>query len=302
MYSVTQVLQRCKENNEKTPGISEKEFTRCFQFDPRRFGSDDFVDAFVDCDNNVAMEYLQSISDIHFFPRINMCPTSEIRRIVKLYNPNQCLTTEQKVRFRQSRETKILTLEQLEQETGLSPVIIGGGRGGFVMKEGESSSLLTYLPNKEMLWSPRACLMLMVRASDFQKRGRDARPLCDKVRRDMMVAAYQLAEEAKRKEAEEAKRKEAEEASRRRAEERFQKVLDAQKKEAEKAAVAEQHTSTEKPKPEPQPESRKVSDDSKVVINMTPDLLTVMIKTAVTESVNAVWQKFMDNREIFMNT
>ena len=35
---------------------------------------------------------------------------------------------------------------------------------------------------------------------------------------------------------------------------------------------------------------------------MTPDLLTVMIKTAVTESVNAVWQKFMDSRDTFLNT
>lgn len=294
MYNVTQVLQRCKENNKIFPGASDREFARCFQFDPQRFDSDDFVDAFVDCDNNVAMEYLQSISDIHFFPRINMCPTSEIRRIIKLYNPNQCLNAEQKVRFRQSRETKILTLEQLEQETGLSPVLIGGGRGGFVMKEGESSSLLTYLPNKEMLWTPRACLMLMIRASDFQKRGRDQRALCDKARRDMMFAAYQLAAEAKRKEAEEAKRKEAEEAARRRAEERLQKVLGAQQKDPEQPIAAA--------KPDPKPEPPKVSDDSKVVINMTPDLLTVMIKTAVTESVNAVWQKFIDNREIFLNT
>ena len=118
--------------------------------------------------------------------------------------------------------------------------------------------------------------------------------LREKLKRDMMVAAYQLAEEAKRKEAEEA--------ARRRAEERLQKVLDAQKKETEKVAVAEQHTPPEKPKPEPQPEPQKVSDDSKIVINMTPDLLTAMIKTAVTESVNAVWQKFIDNRDTFMNT
>ena len=261
MNSITQILQRCKENNEKTPGLSERECTRCFQFDPRRLKPEDFVGVFMACDNQVAMEYLQSITDIHFFPRLNMCPTSEIRRVLKFYNPNQCMTPEYRREFRRCHDTKIMTLEQLEQEVGLSPVVIGGGRGGFVINAGESSYLMTYLPGKEILWSPRACLMLMVRASDFQKRGREARPLCDKARRDMMFAAYQLAAENEAKKAE-----------------------------------------REKPKPEPQPELPKVSDDSKVVINMTPDLLTVIIKTAVTESVNAVWQKLMDSRDTFLNT
>ena len=55
----------------------------------------------------------------------------------------------------------------------------------------------------------------------------------------------------------------------------------------------------EEPKVQSEPEK---PDDSKVVINMTPDLLTMMIKTAVNESVNAVWQKFMENREILLHT
>ena len=259
MYNVTQILQRCKENNEKSPGHSDGEYIRCFKYDPRSMPPVDFLKAFMTCDNTVAMDYMRSIVDIHFFPKINMCPTSELRRVLKFYNPSQCLSDELRILFGSCHDARILTLEQLGQECGVSPIKVAGGRGGFVIDEGEASYFLTYLPNKERLWTPRACLMLMVRASDFKKRGKEQRTLCDKVRRDMMVAASQLDAESRIK----------------------------------KPAAA---------KPDPKPEPPKVSDDSKVVINMTPDLLTVMIKTAVTESVNAVWQKFMDNREIFLNT
>lgn len=62
-----------------------------------------------------------------------------------------------------------------------------------------------------------------------------------------------------------------------------------------------QHTEPAKEEPKVQSEPEK-PDDSKVVINMTPDLLTMMIKTAVNESVNAVWQKFMENREVLLHT
>lgn len=64
------------------------------------------------------------------------------------------------------------------------------------------------------------------------------------------------------------------------------------------APVAEEPKVSGTPKSEPAAKH----DDSNVIINMTPDLLTMMIKTAVNESVNAVWQKFMENREILMNT
>lgn len=244
------------------PERIEGESARCYGYDLRNLPPVDYVKTFMECDNKVAMEYLEAITDIHFFPRINMCPTSELRRVLKFYNPSQCLSDEHRAQFRRCHDSRILTLEQLAQETGISPVKIGGGRGGFVVDEGETSYLLTYLPNKEMLWTPRACLMLMVRASDFKKRGHEQRTICDKVRRDIMVAASQLAIENKQKSS----------------------------------------TSAEKPKPEPQAAQPKVSEDPKIVINMTPELLTGMIKTAVNESVNAVWQKFIENREILLHT
>lgn len=71
---------------------------------------------------------------------------------------------------------------------------------------------------------------------------------------------------------------------------------------AQPAQEAEpQHTEPTQEEPKVQSEPEK-PDDSKVVINMTPDLLTMMIKTAVNESVNAVWQKFMENREVLLHT
>lgn len=73
---------------------------------------------------------------------------------------------------------------------------------------------------------------------------------------------------------------------------------------AQETAPVSSVPATEEPKVSDTPKSEPAAktDDSNVIINMTPDLLTMMIKTAVNESVNAVWQKFMENREILMNT
>lgn len=294
MYSVTQVLQRCKENIQRDSAKNDVDSSyRVGAYDPRYLSPRDQIDMFQRCDNKAAMEYLQSVCDITFFPRIGMCPTNELHRVMGGSSVMQMLPSMQRDMFEATKDITRMSPPEISSICDTPSAMVANGKYVYFIG-GNPNRALAYSSAREYLWTPRVCLMLMIRAGGSSSSTNRYHDVCKRVRRDWMVAVAQLEQEFNRKAAEEA--------SRRRAEERLQKVLDAQKKETEKFAVAEQHTPTEKPKPEPRPEPPKVSDDSKVVINMTPDLLTVMIKTAVTESVNAVWQKFMDNREIFMNT
>ena len=288
MYNVTQILQRCKENTQRDSVKNEILGSYLFsEYDPRVMSPQDLMDTFMQCDNKDAMEYLQAVCDIEFFPKVCLCPSTELSRVIGNVSVMSMLGNDQRRPMQIANEISRMSPSQLSAECGLPAAGFLHGKYMYIIGS-DPGRVLTYSPAHEYLWTPRACLMLMVRAGGLSCSSRRYNKVCERVRRDWMVAAVQLEEEANRKAAEEA--------SRRRTEERIQKVLGAQKTEPEQSAAAE------KPKPEPKPEPPKVSDDSKVVINMTPDLLTVMIKTAVTESVNAVWQKFMDNREIFLNT
>lgn len=285
MYNVTQILQRCKENTQRDSVENEVLGSYLFsEYDPRVMSPQDLFETFMKCNNKDAMEYLQAVCDIEFFPKVCLCPSTELSRVIGNSGVMSMLSSDQRRTMQHSNELIKMSPSRLSAECGLSVAGFLNGKYMYIINN-DPGRVLTYSPAKEYLWTPRACLMLMVRAGGLSCSSHRYNKVCERVRRDWMVAAAQLEEEAKRKAAEEA--------SRRRTEERNQKVLGALKADPERPAAA---------KPNPKPEPPKVADDSKVVINMTPDLLTVMIKTAVTESVNAVWQKFMDNREIFLNT
>lgn len=283
MHSVSQILQRCKENAKRDSVRSTiAETYRYSKYDPAVWSLDEFTKEVMECEDKDVMEYLQSVSDIMFLPKVDMCPSNELVRVIGCVNVQSLLSEVQRDYIDDLNERAMMSSTEITRRCG-TPDLRVRGSYGYVLNY-NPLTVVSYSPSKEWMWSPKACLLIILRASIVPCRVNSYRAVCGRVRKDLMAAAAQLDKEARL----------AEETARRLEEKRQKEALETQKKQAEKPVV--------KPEPAQQTKEVKASDDSKVVINMTPELLTVMIKTAVTESVNAVWQKFIDNKDIFLNT
>ena len=262
MYDVTKIIERCMENTQKFGTTWSKITASCVKFDPRPLDPKEMVDAVMHCDNKVAMDYLRSVSDIRFIPGANLCPSTELSRILGKRSGRPLITKTYAACMYKYAECRHWELAQLTEEFGVSPVFLGYGKYGFETSDGDNSSYVQYSPGKEKLWTPRACLLAVLYDGGKANQMYPSKGFSNRAWKEFVVAAARLDKEG---------------------------------------ALEVKESSADVPHDNP-PEPAVSHDNAKVVINMTPELLNVMIKTAVSESVNAVWQKFMGNREVFLRT
>lgn len=275
MYNVTQILQSCKE---KMRGEMPSESELYHHLNGNYQLCRSFSEAIVDVDQDIIVGIIHELTDLRRIMQFGVYPQAEmLRTFERKISRDDFMFADSRIAATEVMTIPIKRIEPL----GTKCVHSKGWMFSAESKPNDKTTVHVAYVGGELTVTPRGLIVLMVAWATA--RGENC---CSRAMQPCYRFAHALYLAMQ--------------------EHPIQQVCPAgfpitapqETVPAAPAPVAEEPKVSGTPKSEPAAKH----DDSNVIINMTPDLLTMMIKTAVNESVNAVWQKFMENREILMNT
>lgn len=276
MYNVTQILQSCKE---KMRGEMPSENQILNHVIHNNDLLSDFCKNVLDADPQVVIDLIHEFTDMRRIMPLGVFTQSEVvRTFGRKFN-----RAHMKAYYNKALEAEVTTIDR----TRLSQIRAAYTSGGkYVIpaenKPGDATpAYIVYSPCTELTVTPHGLLVIMLSSAvDHRSRyGEPGMAICYRFAYALYLATLGCTTHTVCPAG-------------------FPITAVQEEAQESPVPVAEESKVSGTPKSEPATKH----DDSNVIINMTPDLLTMMIKTAVNESVNAVWQKFMENREILMNT